>query len=131
MHVQTRVACALQAGQIAAAEGVSGLVLHTRTVDQQYSPPCHWQALAHLVAAVPDNVPVIGNGDVYEAADAVEMMRQTGCKGKKTAAQPRGPWGLAVPLIPCYYLWSIAGRPIFFSPIDRLRPPWQLGQLSC
>lgn len=79
MHV---IGCrtSLQAGQIAAAEGVSGLVLHARTADQQYSPPCHWDALAQLVAAVP-GVPVIGNGDVYEAADVISMMRQTGCKG--------------------------------------------------
>lgn len=72
----------IQAGQIAAAEGASGLVLHARTADQQYSPPCHWDAVAQLVAAVPPNVPVIGNGDVFEAADAVQMLRQTGCRGK-------------------------------------------------
>lgn len=71
----------LQAGQIAAAEGAAGLVLHARTADQQYGPPSHWDAVARLVAAVPENVPVIGNGDVFEAADAVQMMRQTGCQG--------------------------------------------------
>jgi tRNA-dihydrouridine synthase len=74
--------CRVQAGKIAADEGAAGLVLHARTADQQYSPPCHWNAVAQLVAAVPANVPVIGNGDIYEAADAIEMMRQTGCKGK-------------------------------------------------
>lgn len=77
----------MQAGQIAAAEGASGLVLHARTADQQYSPPCHWDAVAQLVAGVPASVPVIGNGDVYEAADAIEMMRQTGCKGKTVYAR--------------------------------------------
>jgi tRNA-dihydrouridine synthase len=74
--------CRVQAGKFAADEGAAGLVLHARTADQQYSPPCHWNAVAQLVAAVPANVPVIGNGDIYEAADAIEMMRQTGCKGK-------------------------------------------------
>lgn len=73
----------LQAGQVAAAEGAAGLVLHARTADQQYSPPSHWDAVAQLVAAVPDSVPVVGNGDVFEAADAVQMMRQTGCKGER------------------------------------------------
>jgi tRNA-dihydrouridine synthase len=71
----------LQAGQIAAAEGAAGLVLHARTADQQYGPPSHWDAIAQLVAAVLDHVPVIGNGDVSEAADAVQIMRQTGCQG--------------------------------------------------
>jgi tRNA-dihydrouridine synthase len=71
-----------QAGRIAAEEGVAGLVLHARHADQQYSPPCHWDAVAQLVAAVPPSVPVIGNGDVFEAADAIQMMRQTGCKGE-------------------------------------------------
>lgn len=71
----------LQAGQIAAAEGAAGLVLHARTADQQYGPPSHWDAVAQLVAAVPASVPVIGNGDVFEAADAVQIMRQTGCQG--------------------------------------------------
>jgi len=56
-------------------------VLHARTADQQYSPPCQWDAVAQLVAALPDSMPVIGNGDVYEAADAILIMRQTGCKG--------------------------------------------------
>lgn len=71
----------LQAGLIAADEGVSGIVLHARTADQQYNPPAHWEAVQQLVQAVP-HLPVVGNGDVFEAADAVEMMRQTGCKGE-------------------------------------------------
>jgi tRNA-dihydrouridine synthase len=71
----------LQAGPIAAAEGAAGLVLHARTADQQYGPSSHWDAVAQLVAALPKSVPVIGNGDVFEAADAVQMMRQTGCQG--------------------------------------------------
>lgn len=71
-----------QAGCIAAEEGAAGLVLHARHADQQYSPPCHWGAVADLVAAVPSSVPVIGNGDVFEAADAIQMMRQTGCRGE-------------------------------------------------
>lgn len=67
-------------------------MLHARTADQQYSPPCHWDAVAQLVSALPDSVPVIGNGDVYEAADAILMMRQTGCKGGVLAHTMRHTW---------------------------------------
>lgn len=74
----------VQAGVIAAEEGVAGIVLHARTADQQYDPPAHWEAVQQLVQAVPQ-LPIIGNGDVFEAADAVQMMRQTGCKGESTA----------------------------------------------
>lgn len=82
-----------QAGLIAADEGVAGLVLHARHADQQYSPPCHWDAVAQLVATVPPSVPVIGNGDVFEAADAIQMMRQTGCKGVMIGRGALGrPW---------------------------------------
>jgi tRNA-dihydrouridine synthase len=70
----------VQAGEAAADAGAAGLVLHARTADQQYSPPAHWEAVQQLVEAVP-GLPVIGNGDVFEAADAVQMMRQTGCHG--------------------------------------------------
>jgi Dihydrouridine synthase (Dus) len=71
-----------QAGAIAASEGVSGIVLHARTAMQQYSPPADWGAIARLVAALP-GVPIIGNGDVFEAADALRMMRETGCAGER------------------------------------------------
>ena len=70
-----------QAGVAAADAGAAGLVLHARTADQQYSPPAHWEAVQQLVQAVP-GLPVIGNGDVFEAADAVQLMRQTGCHGE-------------------------------------------------
>lgn len=71
----------MQAGVAAADAGAAGLVLHARTADQQYSPPAHWEAVQQLVQAVP-GLPVIGNGDVFEAADAVQLMRQTGCHGE-------------------------------------------------
>jgi tRNA-dihydrouridine synthase len=71
----------VQAGVAAADAGAAGLVLHARTADQQYSPPAHWEAVQQLVQAVP-GLPVIGNGDVFEAADAVQLMRQTGCHGE-------------------------------------------------
>ncbi|WIA36593.1 hypothetical protein OEZ86_007882 [Tetradesmus obliquus] len=82
----------LQAGVAAADAGAAGLVLHARTADQQYSPPAHWEAVQQLVQAVP-GLPVIGNGDVFEAADAVQLMRQTGCHGVMIGRAALGrPW---------------------------------------
>ncbi|MFT4744617.1 MAG: nifR3 family TIM-barrel protein [Nitriliruptoraceae bacterium] len=71
----------LDAGRIAVEEGVAAVALHARTVEQGYSGLARWDRVAELRAALPDDVPVLGNGDVWTAADAVRMMEQTGCNG--------------------------------------------------
>jgi tRNA-dihydrouridine synthase len=53
--------------------------LHARTVDQAYSGHADWSAIAALVEHV--DIPVLGNGDIWEAADAVRMVEQTGAAG--------------------------------------------------
>jgi len=70
----------LDAGRVAAAEGVSAMALHARTAAQLYSGEADWDAIGELVAAI-SGVPVLGNGDVFEAHDALRMMRATGCDG--------------------------------------------------
>jgi nifR3 family TIM-barrel protein len=70
----------LDAGRIAEAEGAVAVALHARTASQLYSGTADWQAIAALKLAV-TSVPVLGNGDIWEATDAVAMMRQTGCDG--------------------------------------------------
>lgn len=70
----------LDAGAIAAAEGVSAVALHARTAAQRYSGTAEWSQVARLKAHVTD-VPVLGNGDIFAAADAVRMMAETGCDG--------------------------------------------------
>ena len=67
-------------GLICADEGVEWIALHARTVEQHYSGDARWEAIAELKLAV-DGVAVLGNGDIWQATDAVEMMRQTGCDG--------------------------------------------------
>ncbi len=67
-------------GRICAEEGVAWIALHARTVDQHYSGEARWDAIGELKSAV-DAVPVLGNGDIWEATDAREMMRATGCDG--------------------------------------------------
>lgn len=70
----------LDAGRIAAAEGVSAVALHARTAAQRYSGTADWSSIARLKEHVTE-VPVLGNGDVFDAADAVRMMAETGCDG--------------------------------------------------
>jgi nifR3 family TIM-barrel protein len=71
----------LDAGRIAAARGAAAVALHARTAAQRYSGRADWSAIATLRDAVPAHVPVLGNGDIFAAPDAVGMMRQTGCDG--------------------------------------------------
>jgi len=82
----------LDAGPIAAAEGAAAITLHARTVDQRYSGRADWAAIARLKEAVPD-VPILGNGDVFTAEDALAMLRQTGCDGVVVGRGAQGrPW---------------------------------------
>jgi nifR3 family TIM-barrel protein len=71
----------LDAGRIGAEEGVAAIALHGRTAIQHYSGEADWSAIARLREAVPDHVPVLGNGDIWSAADATRMVRETGCDG--------------------------------------------------
>ncbi len=69
----------LDAGRIAEDAGVAWVALHGRTAAQQYSGRADWDAIATLTAAL--DIPVLGNGDIWEAADALRMVEQTGCAG--------------------------------------------------
>jgi nifR3 family TIM-barrel protein len=70
----------LEAGRIAEDSGVAAVALHGRTAAQAYSGRADWSAIARLKEQL-TSVPVLGNGDVWEAADAVRMMRETGADG--------------------------------------------------
>ncbi|MCU1350858.1 MAG: dihydrouridine synthase [Acidimicrobiales bacterium] len=70
----------LDAGRIAEAEGAAAVAMHARTAAQLYSGRADWDAIGELKAAV-TSIPVLGNGDIWVAADALEMMRRTGCDG--------------------------------------------------
>ena len=69
----------LDAGRLAQESGVAAIALHGRTVQQAYSGEADWDAIAALVDHV--DIPVLGNGDIWEAADALRMVEQTGAAG--------------------------------------------------
>ncbi|GAA3030072.1 tRNA dihydrouridine synthase DusB [Gordonia defluvii] len=67
-------------GRIAEEGGVAAIALHARTAAQRYSGQADWDSIAELKAAV-TTIPVLGNGDIFSADDAVAMMAHTGCDG--------------------------------------------------
>jgi nifR3 family TIM-barrel protein len=69
----------MDAGRIAQESGAAAIALHGRTVAQAYSGTADWDAIAELAASV--DIPVLGNGDIWEAADAIRMVEETGVDG--------------------------------------------------
>jgi nifR3 family TIM-barrel protein len=69
----------LDAGRIAQESGIAAIALHGRTAIQGYSGTADWDAIARLKDHV--DIPVLGNGDIWEAADALRMVEQTGADG--------------------------------------------------
>jgi nifR3 family TIM-barrel protein len=70
----------LEAGRAAEGAGVSAVALHGRTADQFYSGDADWDAIGALKETI-SSVPVLGNGDIWSAEDALEMMAQSDCDG--------------------------------------------------
>src|SRR5690606_32890071 len=70
----------LDSGRIAEDEGAAAVALHARTAEQRYSGSARWEAIGELKAAL-SHIPVLGNGDIWTAADALRMLRVTGCDG--------------------------------------------------
>jgi nifR3 family TIM-barrel protein len=67
------------AGRVAEEEGARWIALHARTAAELYSGEADWSAIADLKQRA--GIPVLGNGDIWEAFDALRMMRETGCDG--------------------------------------------------
>ena len=98
------------AGLIAQEVGAAAIALHGRTVVQHYSGTARWDAIADLKELVTD-IPVLGNGDIWSAEDALAMMEQTGADGVVVGRGCQGrPWLFAD------LAAGFAGRP------DRIRP---------
>lgn len=69
----------LRTGHIAEDSGCAAVTLHARTAAQHYDGTARWEAIAQLTAEL--RIPVLGNGDIWEGADALRMMRETKCQG--------------------------------------------------
>jgi len=67
----------LSSGHVAEDEGCAAVGLHARTAAQLYHGHADWRAISELKQSL--RIPVFGNGDIWEAQDALRMMRQTGC----------------------------------------------------
>jgi nifR3 family TIM-barrel protein len=70
----------LEAGRIAEGAGVSSIALHARTASEFYSGHADWSAIETLKNTI-TSVPVLGNGDIWSAEDALRMVDETGCDG--------------------------------------------------
>lgn len=98
-------------GIICEEEGAAAIALHARTARQHYAPSARWEAIAELKNVV-KTIPVFGNGDIWEASDALRMVRETGCDGVVIGRGCLGrPW-LFRDLIDAF-----AGRPIAPTPL--------------
>jgi nifR3 family TIM-barrel protein len=69
----------LETGAIAESEGCRAVGLHARTAEQLYDGAARWEHIAELKARL--KIPVLGNGDIWEASDALRMIEETGCDG--------------------------------------------------
>ena len=81
----------LEVGRIAREAGVDAICLHPRTRSQGFGGKADWQQIAELKASL--DIPVIGSGDLFTAADAVRMLKTTGCDAVMIARGGYGnPW---------------------------------------
>lgn len=70
----------LEAARAAEGAGVAAIALHGRTASEFYSGKADWAAIATLKETI-TSVPILGNGDIWSADDAIRMVRETGCDG--------------------------------------------------
>ena len=83
--------CAVEMAKELEASGASAICVHGRTREQMYRPGVDLEAIAAVKAAV--SIPVIGNGDIMSAVDALTMKEKTGCDGLMIARGAMGnPW---------------------------------------
>ena len=81
----------LELGRICEANGVAAVAMHARTARQMFGGDADWSHIARLKETL--SIPVIGNGDVRDAADAVARMRETGCDGIMVGrGATKNPW---------------------------------------
>jgi len=77
--------------KICAGEGLSALTIHARTRDQHHDGEANWDWIRRVKEVA--GLPIIGNGDIKGAADAIEMFEYTKCDGVMVArGAVTNPW---------------------------------------
>jgi tRNA-dihydrouridine synthase B len=69
----------IDTAKLAEEAGVAAIALHPRTREQGYKGEADWSRIAEVKRAV--SIPVVGSGDVQDAADALRRMRESGVDG--------------------------------------------------
>ncbi|HKD12627.1 MAG TPA: tRNA dihydrouridine synthase DusB [Thermoanaerobaculia bacterium] len=81
----------LEIGRVCQGEGAAAVAMHGRTARQMYNGRADWDEIGELKRAL--TIPVIGNGDVETADDAVALLARTGCDGVMVGrASMKNPW---------------------------------------
>ena len=82
---------AVEMAYIAQESGAAAVAVHGRTREQFYAGKADWDIIAQVKEAV--SIPVIGNGDLLDAKDVIEMEKQTHCDGFMIGRGAQGnPW---------------------------------------
>ncbi len=101
----------LEAGRAAEGAGVASIALHARTAAEFYSGTADWAAIEKLKNVI-TGAPVLGNGDIWSADDALRMVAETGCDGVVVGRGCLGrPW-----------LFGDLAAAFTGSPADRIEP---------
>lgn len=102
---------AVKFARAAANIGAKAIAVHARYASQGFSGVADWGVIAQVKDTVGDDIPVIGNGDIETPADALRMLRETGCDGVMIGRAAMGnPWLLG------QIRDAIAGEPIRCEP---------------
>lgn len=82
---------AVEIAKIAEQAGISAVAIHGRTRDQYYSGKADWDIIKEIKESI--SIPVIGNGDVFEIDDAINMLEKTNCDAIMIGRGAQGnPW---------------------------------------
>ena len=82
---------AVEIAKMAEDCGISAIAVHGRTREQYYSGKADWDIIREVKENV--SIPVIGNGDVFEVEDAINMLNKTNCDAIMIGRGAQGnPW---------------------------------------